>query len=142
MPSNTITMLTRHIEHAQTTTPVTAGQPSPTELPELAQLLATVPDPRDRRGRRHRIGSLLALCLIAVMSGARSLASIGRFARDSDPAVLTALGLRCTRGRQHHRTAPGPPRRRRPGHRGRPFPGRTDRPHPDRRTGRQPPQQA
>ena len=99
MPSNTIAMLTRHIKHAQTATPATAERPDLTELPQLAQILNTVPDPRDRRGRRHRIGSLLALCLLAVMSGARSLASIGRFARDSDPAVLTALGLTRTHNR-------------------------------------------
>ncbi|GIH24608.1 ISAs1 family transposase [Acrocarpospora phusangensis] len=85
--------------NVRTTTPVTAEPPDLTELPGLAQILSSVPDPRDRRGRRHRIGSLLALCLIAVMSGARSLASIGRFARDSGPAVLTALGLRCAHSR-------------------------------------------
>ncbi|GAA0974589.1 ISAs1 family transposase [Acrocarpospora macrocephala] len=98
MPSNTIATLTRHCRATQS-----SGSPENLsrlpELPGLADLLDAVPDPRSRRGRRHRIGSLLALCLIAVLSGARSLAAIGRYARDTDPAVLAALGLTRTHGR-------------------------------------------
>ncbi|QEV03422.1 transposase family protein [Streptomyces viridifaciens] len=58
-----------------------------------AAVLAAVPDPRRVRGRRYRIGALLALCLTAVLGGARSLAQIARYAADADPQVRAGLGL-------------------------------------------------
>jgi hypothetical protein len=56
--------------------------------------LATVPDPRDRRGVRHRLASLLSVAVCAVLAGARSLAAIGEWAADAPAEVLTALGVR------------------------------------------------
>ncbi|MGP4027492.1 hypothetical protein [Actinomadura sp. 3N407] len=38
-------------------------------LPALVEVLDGIPDPRHRRGRRHRLGPLLALCLPTVLSG-------------------------------------------------------------------------
>ncbi|MFF0011355.1 ISAs1 family transposase [Streptomyces sp. NPDC005374] len=58
-------------------------------------MLDQVPDPRRVRGRRYRIGSLLALCLVAVLSGTKSVAAIARFAADSDCDLRTRLGLTC-----------------------------------------------
>lgn len=52
-----------------------------------------MPDPRRVRGRRYRIGVLLALCLTAVLGGARYLAQIARYAADADPQVRAGLGL-------------------------------------------------
>jgi hypothetical protein len=49
-------------------------------LTTLAAVLAAVPDPRRVRGRRYLLGSLLALCLVAVLGGARSLAQIAHSA--------------------------------------------------------------
>ncbi|MFF3517409.1 transposase family protein [Streptomyces sp. NPDC002573] len=45
---------------------------------DLPSRLATLPDPRDRRGRRHPFVSVLLMACSAVMCGARSFAAIGR----------------------------------------------------------------
>ena len=42
----------------------------------LLDLLAQVPDPRKRRGRRHQLAGLLAAGIAAVMAGSRSFAAI------------------------------------------------------------------
>jgi predicted transposase YbfD/YdcC len=60
----------------------------------LVAHLATVPDPRDRRGLRHRLASVLAVAVCAVLTGAKSLAAIGEWAADAPPEVLAALGVR------------------------------------------------
>ena len=54
---------------------------------------AGYPIPARIRGRRYRLGSLLALCLVAVLGGATSLAAIARFAADSDSDLREQLGL-------------------------------------------------
>jgi predicted transposase YbfD/YdcC len=60
----------------------------------LAEHLAGVPDPRDRRGVRHSLTSLLLAAVAAVLAGARSFTAIGEWAADAPPAVLAALGVR------------------------------------------------
>ena len=60
----------------------------------LREFLAKVPDPRDPRGVRHSLSSVLLTSLAAVLAGARSLAAIGEWAADAPPAVLAALGVR------------------------------------------------
>ncbi|MGN9847531.1 transposase family protein [Nonomuraea sp. H19] len=72
MPSSPIDVLARHLEHVSLTDLST----DPLDLPTLAEVLDTVPDPRSRRGRRYRLGPLLALSLLAVLGGATSLAKI------------------------------------------------------------------
>jgi hypothetical protein len=62
-------------------------------LPALAHVLDQIPDPRRCQGRRYRLGPLLALCLVAVLGGATSLAKITRFAVGLDPEVSERLGL-------------------------------------------------
>lgn len=52
-----------------------------------------LPDSRRARGRRYRLGSLLALCLLAVLGGATTLADIARFAADAPAEVRTRIGL-------------------------------------------------
>ena len=59
----------------------------------LLDLLAQVPDPRKRRGRRHPLAGLLAAGIAAVIAGARSFAAIGQWAADASPDVLAALGV-------------------------------------------------
>lgn len=61
------------------------------ELRTLAEVLDRVPDPRRVRGRRYRIGVLLTLWLVAVLSGATSLACIARFATYSGPDLRRRL---------------------------------------------------
>jgi len=54
-------------------------------------LLEQVPDPRHRRGVRHRLAAILAVGLAAVIAGSRSFAAIGEWAADLDPTVLGDL---------------------------------------------------
>jgi predicted transposase YbfD/YdcC len=58
----------------------------------LLDLLAQVPDPRKKRGRRHALAGLLAVGIAAVIAGSRSFAAIGQWAGDAGPDVLAALG--------------------------------------------------
>ncbi|WP_409467261.1 transposase family protein [Streptomyces sp. HC307] len=59
----------------------------------MREVLDRLPDPRRVRGRRYRLGSLLALCLLAVLGGATTLAGIARFAADTTAEVRTRIGL-------------------------------------------------
>jgi hypothetical protein len=58
----------------------------------LLDLLAQVPDPRKRRGRRHTLAGLLAVGIAAVIAGSRSFAAIGQWAADAGAEVLAGLG--------------------------------------------------
>jgi predicted transposase YbfD/YdcC len=58
----------------------------------LLGLLAQVPDPRKRRGRRHPLAGLLAVGIAAVIAGSRSFAAIGPWAADAGPEALAGLG--------------------------------------------------
>jgi predicted transposase YbfD/YdcC len=58
----------------------------------LLDLLAQVPDPRKRRGRRHALAGLLAVGIAAVVAGSRSFAAIGQWAADAGAGVLAGLG--------------------------------------------------
>ncbi|MFI7033582.1 ISAs1 family transposase [Microbispora rosea] len=89
MPSSPIDVLSRHLEHVTISDPLS-------DLPALAEVLDAVPDPRSRRGRRYRLGPLLALALLAVLGGATSLAKITRFIAGYDPELRTRIGLPVT----------------------------------------------
>jgi predicted transposase YbfD/YdcC len=58
----------------------------------LLDLLAQVPDPRKKRGRRHALAGLLAVGIAAVIAGSKSFAAIGQWAADAGPEVLAVLG--------------------------------------------------
>jgi hypothetical protein len=58
----------------------------------LLDLLAQLPDPRKRRGRRHSLAGLLAVGIAAVTAGSRSFAAIGQWAADAGADVLSGLG--------------------------------------------------
>jgi predicted transposase YbfD/YdcC len=58
----------------------------------LLHLLAQVPDPRKRRGRRHPLAGLLATGIAAVIAGSRSFTATGQWAADAGPEALAALG--------------------------------------------------
>ncbi|WP_425824677.1 transposase family protein [Streptomyces fractus] len=70
------------------------GDVGPPELASLPEDLDRLPDPRRVRGRRYRLGSLLALCLLAVLGGASRPAGIARCAADAPADVRTRIGLR------------------------------------------------
>jgi predicted transposase YbfD/YdcC len=59
----------------------------------LLPVLAAVPDPRARRGVRHRLAAILGLALCAVLAGARSFTAIAEWAADTDQATRDALGV-------------------------------------------------
>jgi predicted transposase YbfD/YdcC len=58
----------------------------------LLAVLAQVPDPRKRRGVRHRISAVLGIAVCAVLAGARSYVAIAEWAADADPVTLAELG--------------------------------------------------
>ena len=60
---------------------------------DLVAALATVPDPRARRGIRHRLVTVLALAVCAVLTGARSYVAIAEWAHDLPLGVRIRLGL-------------------------------------------------
>jgi predicted transposase YbfD/YdcC len=61
-------------------------------LPGLLEILAQVPDPRKRRGRRFMLVFLLAVAVACVLAGAKSFREIGDQARDLPQEVLARLG--------------------------------------------------
>lgn len=65
-------------------------------LPRLPQRLATLADPRRRRGKRHPFVSVLLVACSAVLAGARSFAAIGQWAEGAPQETLARLGVRAT----------------------------------------------
>jgi predicted transposase YbfD/YdcC len=63
------------------------------EVMTLMDALTLVDDPRRRQGRRYPFTGLLAVAIVAVLGGARSLAAIVRWAKGADAHLLDALGL-------------------------------------------------
>lgn len=59
----------------------------------LTGVFADVPDPRDRRGVRHRLDVVLALAAVGVLAGCRTLLAIWEHARDLTENQLQDLGL-------------------------------------------------
>lgn len=57
------------------------------------QVLSTISDPRGRRGRRHELATVLLIALCAVLCGARSLAAVADWARDSPRWCWPRLGV-------------------------------------------------
>ena len=79
------------------------------ECPGLLERLAMLPDPRDRRGRRHPLASVLAVSAAAVLAGARSVTAIAEWAADAPGPVLAALGVRRDRSPAAARSPARPP---------------------------------
>ena len=53
------------------------------EAGHLLADLATVPDPRAKRGRRHPLVAILAMAAAAVLTGARSVTAIAEWAAEA-----------------------------------------------------------
>ena len=93
MPASSSSLISPALEHL-------AGLPAGNRdlltggCPSLAEYLAQVPDPRDPRGVRHTLTSLLLAAVAAVLAGARSFAAIGEWVADAPPQVLGPLGIR------------------------------------------------
>jgi predicted transposase YbfD/YdcC len=70
----------------------------PADLPrpkpvDLLAALAEVPDPRKKRGIRHRLAAVLAVAICAVLGGSRSYAAIAEWGADLHAAERLRLGL-------------------------------------------------
>jgi hypothetical protein len=65
----------------------------------LLELLGGVPDPRRRRGIRHRLAGVLAVTAAAVLCGCRSVLAIAEWAAEAPQPVLAALGAQAAGGR-------------------------------------------
>ena len=59
----------------------------------LAQVLRNITDPRDRRGVRHSLFTVLSLAVTGVLAGCRSLTAIWEHTTDLTPSDLRSLGL-------------------------------------------------
>ncbi|WP_425315801.1 ISAs1 family transposase [Streptomyces olivoreticuli] len=63
-------------------------------IADLRPYLASVPDPRSRRGRWHSLVSVLLVCACAVVSGAKSLDETAEFGERATNTLLASLGMR------------------------------------------------
>jgi predicted transposase YbfD/YdcC len=79
---------------------------------DLRELLAQVADPRDARGVRHSLASMLTLAAVAVATGARSITAIWEWAADAPQWVLRTLGARWDPRRDRYVAASEPTLRR------------------------------
>ena len=60
----------------------------------VLECFAQVPDPRDRRGIRHRLPTILGLATAAMLSGQKTLVEITDWIGVADQQVLAAMGAR------------------------------------------------
>ncbi|MEJ8632157.1 ISAs1 family transposase [Streptomyces sp. MS2.AVA.5] len=72
---------------------VKSPSPQQRELSGMDVRLRALPDPRDRRGRRHSLVSVLLTAACAVLAGARSYLAIGQWARHAPQDTLARLGF-------------------------------------------------
>jgi hypothetical protein len=63
------------------------------EQPGLLAVLAAMPDPRDPRGVRYPLASVLAVAVCAVLAGAVTFAAIADWVRDLDSPAWARLGF-------------------------------------------------
>src|SRR5919108_6132435 len=73
------------------------GMEAPMPALALTEILADLPDPRSRHGRRHPLPAVLGLVTLALLLGRRSLEAIAQLGRDYGPPLAHALGF--TRGK-------------------------------------------
>lgn len=59
----------------------------------LVEVLAEIPDPRERRGTRHPLPAILGLVCAAILCGYRSYSGIAEWARVYGPDLVGALGF-------------------------------------------------
>jgi len=60
----------------------------------LLEILADIPDPRNRRGIRHPLSAILGLAVVAMLTGCKSYQAIAQFGRDKGFALAHVLGFR------------------------------------------------
>jgi hypothetical protein len=70
-----------------------AAQSLDQEPAQLLPVLAAIPDPRARRGVRHRLAVILSLAVCAVLAGAQSFTAVAEWAADADQGTWDVLGV-------------------------------------------------
>ncbi len=60
----------------------------------LFDLLAQIPDPRGRRGRRHPLAAMLTAIVCAILTGSRGYRAIAQWTRSQNSPVWQWLGFR------------------------------------------------
>ena len=60
----------------------------------LFDVLSQVKDPRSRHGRRHPLSAILALAVVAMLSGSKGYQGIAQFGRDHGIPLAHLLGFR------------------------------------------------
>jgi predicted transposase YbfD/YdcC len=93
VPALSLSLISPALEQLQDL-PASDGALLADECPSLAECLERVPDPRDPRGVRHTLTSLLLAAVAAVLAGAQSFTAVGEWVADAPPHVLAALGIR------------------------------------------------
>lgn len=61
--------------------------------PSLIECIATLPDPRKARGKRHPLGAMVALAVAATLCGYRSYTAMAEWGRIYDADLSRALGF-------------------------------------------------
>ena len=74
-----------------------AGNHAEVLCTDFLDVLAAVPDPRDRRGVRYSVMALLAIAVLATAAGMRGYAGFATWARTAPDEVLARLGVRYRR---------------------------------------------
>ena len=64
-----------------------------TKSRHLIAILAQVPDPRNAKGKRHPLGAILGLAVIAMMCGYKSYSAIAEWGRTYASDLVKALGF-------------------------------------------------
>jgi predicted transposase YbfD/YdcC len=64
-----------------------------TTCPPFVEHIATLVDPRGKRGRRHPLGAMLALAVAATLCGYRSYSAMAEWGRTYGSAISRALGF-------------------------------------------------
>jgi predicted transposase YbfD/YdcC len=82
LPSSLICSLSQH-------PPAVLAQ----EAAGLPVALASLPDPRARRGVRHQLTVVISAAVCAVLAGCRSYTAIAEWVADAPAATVTALGM-------------------------------------------------
>ena len=75
----------------QRTRPVLSGRDG---QESLAAALSRVPDPRDSRGVRHRLPTVVGLALAAVLAESASVYAVGQWIAGCSQRTLKAFGAR------------------------------------------------
>jgi predicted transposase YbfD/YdcC len=82
------------VSHASDTAVTSSDEKEDRKVPGLLEVLALVPDPRKRRGRRYQLVFILAVAVACALAGARNFREAGDHAADLPQDVLARLGGR------------------------------------------------